>query len=45
MNRLLAAGVSLAALSLAVPALAETLPNPDDVSGKITVKSPSQPTS
>lgn len=36
MKRLLAAGISLAVLSLAVPALAANLPNPDDVSGKIT---------
>ncbi len=36
MKRLLAVGVSLAAISLAVPAFAENLPNADDVSGKIT---------
>ena len=36
MRRVLAAGISLAALSLAVPALGANLPNPDDVSGKIT---------
>ena len=36
MKRLLAAGIALAAMSLAVPALAENLPKPDDVSGKIT---------
>ena len=36
MKRLLAAGICLAAMSLAVPAFAENLPNADDVSGKIT---------
>ncbi|MBL8596937.1 MAG: extracellular solute-binding protein [Devosia sp.] len=35
MNRLLAAGVSLAVVSLAVPALAQTMPDPANVSGKI----------
>lgn len=35
MNRLLAAGVSLAVMSLAVPALAQNMPDPANVSGKI----------
>ncbi len=35
MNRLLAAGVSLAVLSAAVPALAQNLPDPANVKGKI----------
>ena len=35
MNRLLAAGISLAVMSLAVPALAQTMPDPANVSGKI----------
>ena len=35
MMRLLAAGVSLAALSTAVPALAQNMPDPANVSGKI----------
>lgn len=35
MNRLLAAGVSLAVMSLAVPALAQNMPDPAKVSGKI----------
>jgi raffinose/stachyose/melibiose transport system substrate-binding protein len=37
MNRLLAAGVSLAVMSLAVPAMAQNMPDPANVKGKITV--------
>jgi ABC-type glycerol-3-phosphate transport system substrate-binding protein len=35
MNRLLAAGVSLAVMSLAVPAMAQNMPDPANVKGKI----------
>src|SRR5690606_14697324 len=35
MNRILAAGISLAVLSAAVPALAQNMPDPANVSGKI----------